>query len=57
MHLILAIQVFHVCATPATPANLIASVDAVDTFLGLHLTFEDSFLVYPPPAHEVENII
>ena len=45
MHLILAIQVFHVCATPA---NLIASVDAVDILLGLHLTFEDSFLVYPP---------
>lgn len=40
-----------------THANLIASVGAVYTLLGHHLTAEDSFLAYLPLAHVLEYIV
>lgn len=40
-----------------THANLIASVGAVYTLLGHHLTYEDSYLAYLPLAHVLEYIV
>ncbi|RDB17641.1 Long-chain-fatty-acid--CoA ligase 2 [Hypsizygus marmoreus] len=40
-----------------THANLVASVGAVYTLLGHHLTYEDSYLAYLPLAHVLEYIV
>lgn len=40
-----------------THGNLIASVGAVYTLLGHHLTYDDSYLAYLPLAHVLEYIV
>jgi long-chain acyl-CoA synthetase len=40
-----------------THSNLVASVGAVYTLLGHHLTYEDSYLAYLPLAHVLEYIV
>ncbi|KAF5376689.1 hypothetical protein D9615_007840 [Tricholomella constricta] len=40
-----------------THANLVASVGAVYTLLGHHLTYDDSYLAYLPLAHVLEYIV
>ncbi|KAG6892180.1 hypothetical protein C0995_004979, partial [Termitomyces sp. Mi166 len=40
-----------------THGNLVASVGAVYTLLGHHLTYDDSYLAYLPLAHVLEYIV
>ncbi|KAG6853150.1 hypothetical protein C0991_006557 [Blastosporella zonata] len=40
-----------------THSNLVASVGAVYTLLGHHLTYDDSYLAYLPLAHVLEYIV